>query len=94
MAEYLFTDPSNTACISCTHVTIEGHDILFVSHDADDGMWQFLCGSNEHTEDDGVIVGLGEIVNLDPGLNEIADMPLGICGERKSKGDEWKFYKL
>ena len=32
-----FDDQQNTACIVCCHI-LEGHPILYVSHDEDDGM--------------------------------------------------------
>ena len=35
-----FDDQQNTACIVCCHI-LEGHPILYVSHDEDDGMWKF-----------------------------------------------------
>jgi hypothetical protein len=93
MSEYRFTDPPNTACFSCIHVIREKQNILYVSHDADDGAWQFLCGADDHLESDGSIVGLGTIVKIDPEINQIADMPIGICAERKDKRDQWVFYK-
>lgn len=35
---FSFDDQQNTACIVCCHI-LEGHPILYVSHDEDDGMW-------------------------------------------------------
>lgn len=32
-----FDDQQNTACIVCCHI-LEGHPILYVSHDEDDGI--------------------------------------------------------
>ena len=49
-----FDDQQNTACIVCCHI-LEGHPILYVSHDEDDGMWQFLCGSNHNIEDASIV---------------------------------------
>ncbi len=42
-----FADAPDTAVITCCHVTDDGAPVLYVSHDEDDGMWQFLCGG-EH----------------------------------------------
>jgi len=81
MTDYSFEDPPNTACISCVHITKQGRDILFVSHDADDGVWQFLCGEEGHEVADSTVVGLGTICRIDPSLNRISDLPLGFCGE-------------
>ena len=82
MGEYKFTDDPNTACITCKHVLDEYAEVSFVSHDSDDGGWQFLCGAENHGEDDTKIIGLGQIVELHPELNYFFEMPLGACGER------------
>ena len=37
-----FTDAPDTAVITCCHVTDDGAPVLYVSHDEDDGMWQFF----------------------------------------------------
>ena len=92
MTEYKFEENQNTACLTCGHVLDGNADILFVSHDEDDGGWQFLCG-NEHTEDDARVVGLGEIVSLHPEMNYLFEMPLGVCAERNDSSSEWEFYK-
>ena len=49
--------------------------IRYVSHDLDDGGWQFLDGGDLH-EEDAMVVGLGEIVRFDPTVRELADLPL------------------
>jgi hypothetical protein len=88
---YPFSDPPNTACFTCSHVLNEGADILYASHDADDGMWQFLCGAGGHTVKHIRIVGLGQILKIDPGIARIGSMPIGICGERDDRGSSWRF---
>ena len=40
-----FCDAPNAASIICCHIIESDHPILYVSHDEDDGMWQFLCGA-------------------------------------------------
>jgi len=50
--------------------------ILFVSHDVDDGGWQFLDGDGV-TEKDARVVSLQELVERDPTLRELADLPVG-----------------
>ena len=42
--KFPFYDAPNTATITCCHILENGEPILYVSHDEDDGMWQFLCG--------------------------------------------------
>ena len=48
--KFPFSEPENTAVITCCHIIDNGADILYVSHDAEDGMWQFLCGGT-HTQE-------------------------------------------
>lgn len=84
---YNFSDPENTACMVCSHVLNQKLPILYVTHDKDDGMWQFLCGAEEHKPENANIIGLGEIVVLDQTLNELNEMPLGIGAERESIND-------
>ena len=42
--KFPFKDKPNIACITCSHILDENKPILYVSHDYDDGCWQFLCG--------------------------------------------------
>ena len=42
--EFPFYDSPDTATIICCHILERQAPILYVSHDEDDGMWQFLCG--------------------------------------------------
>ena len=46
-----FREDPNTATILCKHIARGEKPILYVSHDEDDGMWQFLC-NEEHTIED------------------------------------------
>ncbi len=39
--EFPFYDSPNTATIICCHILERQAPILYVSHDEDDGMWQF-----------------------------------------------------
>src|SRR5208283_4653312 len=62
--------------------------LVLVTHDAEDGGWQFLDG--EHVfEEDGAIVLLGEMVQFDPSLLELADLPVGWCAWREAPDRPW-----
>ena len=63
--------------------------VLYVYHDEDDGAWQFHADPDPD-EDDAMVVGLGEVVSLDPSLQSIADLPLGWCAWRENKSETWK----
>ena len=81
-----FTDPPNAAALMCQHVLKVELPILFVSHDADDGGWQFLCNTREHGADDLAIVALHRATDLDATLSEVGDLPLGFVATRLSPG--------
>ncbi len=90
---FQFDSPKNEACFTCRHVLEEGKPILYVSHDEDDGAWQFLCGDESHEDADARIVALFQIVKMDPSVNALCEMPEGVCAERDSVGSEWKVYR-
>lgn len=61
----------------------------YISHDADDGMCQFLC-DGEHSEEDARIVSLYSAYMLDKTIGQVADMPCGCYVQRKNGNDNWK----
>ena len=86
--KYPFAESPNTACITCCHI-MDGTDcIRFVSHDDEDGKWQFLCG-REHETEDARLVSLESIFEIDNSVGELADMPCGHQAERDTKGSIW-----
>lgn len=85
--DWPFDQPPNTASITVRAV-LEGAPILIVSHDADDGGWQFLDGQ-EVDEAEGRVIGLGKALRLDPGLRELADLPEGWVASRRDAASPW-----
>jgi hypothetical protein len=71
-----------------TSAVLAGAPILMISHDADDGGWQFLCGTTTDPAD-GRIVHLKDIVAMDPTVAEVADIPLGWVAFRSGSGGRW-----
>ena len=61
---------------------------MFVSHDADDGCWQFLCG-REHSVEESKIVALEEIYEMDKSIKKIANLDYGKKAYRKDKNSKW-----
>ncbi len=51
MKLYKFNETKTTSCITCIHVLEHDKPVLYVTHDSD-GDWQFLCGMDNHAEDD------------------------------------------
>lgn len=83
-----FADAPDTAVIICCHSISGEQPILYVSHDAEDGMWQFLCGRSHETAD-ARLVSLKEVFELDHSIGVLADMPCGYCVARKTTEDDW-----
>jgi hypothetical protein len=71
-----------------TSVVLGGAPILMVTHDEDDGGWQFLCGTTNAPEH-GRIVHLADIVAMDPTVTELVDLPLGWVAWRAALGAPW-----
>lgn len=88
MSTYNFTDKKNTMVITTKRIMNNKSNILLVSHDDEDGMWQFLDGEDVD-EEDATIVSLGEIVGIDNTINQIADLPLGWIAFRDSVYSQW-----
>jgi len=78
-----FTDARNTAVFTTRDIIEEGKPILLVTHDQDDGAWQFHTGKTIPTSD-AKIAALDEIVYCDPSVVELADLPLGWSAIRDS----------
>ena len=87
-ADWPFADPPNVAVFSTRQVFRSGQPILHVSHDADDGAWQFHAGSTV-AEADAMVVALQEVLAHDPSIAELADLPLGWFAERTAAGQPW-----
>ena len=73
-----------------TKFVLEGKTITYVTHELEDGAWQFFSNDPfDNFEDVAKIVGLQEIYDLDVTLLEIADLPPGSYATRKNKTDNW-----
>lgn len=87
--DWKFSDPRNTAVFT-TWPILRGEDwIASVTHDAEDGAWQFLGASGATGVSAAAIIGLDEIAELDRSIVELADLPLGWRAWRESKGAAW-----
>lgn len=89
-----FKEPLDTAVFTTKFVTEDKKTITYVTHDADDGAWQFFSDDEfEDFEKVAKIIGLGQIIKIDPTLTELADMPIGYYAIRKDKTKKWKIKK-
>ncbi len=84
-----FGESRNVATLT-TRGVIDGTDwIAVVSHDEDDGAWQFV-GSRGARMDEAMLVALSEIFERDASIAELADLPLGWRALRDSPGSPWQ----
>lgn len=83
-----FHEGKNRAVFTTKPVTQGGHPILLVYHDSE-GDWQFLCGTTNRPED-GQLVSLGCIFELDGTIGEVADLAEGWRAYRHEQGGAWE----
>ncbi len=88
-SKWPFHDPPNVATITVRQIVEGGQPILLVARDAEEGGWQFLTGG-EFNMDDGMVVGLEEMWELDPTIAEVADLQPGWEATRERVGGPWK----
>ncbi|AGA30619.1 hypothetical protein [Singulisphaera acidiphila] len=85
---WIFTDDESTEVITLDRILRGESELLLVTHDEDDGSWQFLDG--EHVlEENALVVDLGEMTQFDPSLLELADLPRGSYAWRTSRDQPW-----
>jgi hypothetical protein len=87
--QWPFADPKNVAVITLKSIAMGGSPILHVTHDAEDGIWQFLDGTTV-SEEDASIVSLEEITQIDSSVMELADLPLGWYAYRLAANKPWR----
>ena len=82
-----FPDPPDTRVYLSETVHKGTEPITYVSHDAEDGAWQFLGDSM--SDGGGVISCFHHPIDSDSTLAELADLPLGWYAERGKVGEPW-----
>jgi len=95
MTEKKFIDLDNTAVFTTKFVTSDKKEITTVTHEKDDGAWQFFSSDHfTNFEDVAKVVGLGQVIKMDSTILELADLPLGYKAHRKFRGDKWIIEKI
>lgn len=89
-----FNEALNTPVYTTKFVLNEKKTITYVTHDFEDGAWQFFSSDNfDSYEEVAKIVSLEQIIKIDATLVELADLPLGYIATRKDSHDQWKIKK-
>ena len=86
MDDWRFDQARNVAAVTSAAV-LAGAPILVAVHYADEG-WGFFDGA-PLAADHGRVIGMAEVVDLDPSLNEIADLSPGWVARRDGPGSPW-----
>ena len=87
LSDWKFPDPPHTGVYLSKAVHENEEDITYVSHDIEDGAWQFLGDSM--SDSGGVLSCFHHPIDKDPSLKELADLPIGWCATRAKPGDPW-----
>jgi hypothetical protein len=64
--------------------------VHYVTHDEEDGAWQFHPNSGPTPESEAAVVALRTMVEHDPSIAILADLPLGWCAWREARGAPWR----
>lgn len=95
MDKWQFLDPPNVAVFTCKQIVEREKWIHYVSHDEEDGAWQFHTSDPNTIEDDDMItVSLKSIYKIDPSIAELSDLPLGWHAWRESQNSPWQREKM
>ncbi len=86
--DWKFPDPPHTSVYLSETVHTGKEPVTYVSHDAEDGAWQFL-GDSMADGGGPVISCFHHPIDNDPSLNELADLPVGWYAERSTAGEPW-----
>jgi len=88
LEDWPFDQARNVAAVSDAAVVDERAPVLVVVHYSDDDSWGFMSGE-PFTPERGKVIAMGEVLELDPTLREIADLPPGWSATRAHIGGSW-----
>ena len=90
IGDWPFADPPDVAVFTTRAIVEDGAWIASVSHDQEDGAWQFHdAGSGSADVTEARIVSLRHIVERDPTVRDILDLPLSGHASRDALGSPW-----
>jgi len=84
-----FDDPPNVAVFTTKSIAFGRQPVLLVTHNEEDGAWQFLPGGGAGHLKDAALVSLREMIERDGTLAELADLPVGWRAWRESPDSPW-----
>ena len=85
-----FSEAPNVAVFTSKGILQNGDWVYYVTHDQDDGVWQFHPYSGIVPCSEMVVSSLRSLVDLDRSLELLADLPTGWHAWRDSPSDQWQ----
>ena len=86
--EWPFDQAPNVAALTTVYITRKDAPILLVVHYSDDHSWAFIDGGSNSIKN-AITVSMQHILNLDPTMREVADLPPGWLARRTQVGAQW-----
>src|SRR5438046_1978058 len=85
--------------VACVHVLREGAAVASVGRGepvrSEDSGWSFVCGQEEeHSPDEMLVVQLDTLLNGDPSLEPLLQLPLGTWAYRLGPEEPWQMEPL
>lgn len=87
--DWKFPVSPHTGVYTLRKIMIGEEPVLYVTHDASDGAWQFH-GAGESRIEDAVVICSHHIVDKDPTIKELADLPRGWHASRSDISHPWE----
>ena len=87
--DWPFNTLEDCAVITLVHILDGSMPILYVTHDEDDGGWQFLDGGNV-TAANAMVVSRRRMADHDPTIKQLANLPVGWYAVRRAVGQPWE----
>jgi hypothetical protein len=87
--DWKFQDPPNVAVLA-TRSVLDGDWVHSVFHHVDDGAWEFHAMGEVNPDTNMCVVSLATVVELDPTIAELCDLPFGWCAWRESISAPWQ----
>lgn len=84
-----FKENLETAVFTTRFVIEDNAPIIFVFH-FDDGSWQFSSTDDNLADEDFRVVSLGEIIEYDSSVVELANMPVNSEAMRANPASPWR----
>ncbi|RDC54053.1 hypothetical protein DU508_23670 [Pedobacter chinensis] len=82
-----FKENLDTAVFTSNYIMKENYPVVYVVHH-EDGTWDFW-GEQIIDESEIIVVSLRQILDIDPTILELNDLPVAFTAMRKSREDPW-----